>query len=80
MTKQPRSAKTLSLLPTSNMPRLAKLIKIEQKALSSLQNYFQIYIHNRYDRSFGELFSVYRQMFCKQLHQFRLYMIPVIEV
>ena len=40
-------------------------IRIEQKALSSLQNYVQIYIHNRYDRSFRELLSVYRQMSCK---------------
>ena len=32
---------------------------MEQKALSSLQNCVHVYIHNRHDRSFRELFSVY---------------------
>ena len=55
-------------------------IRIEQKALSSLQNCVQIYIQKRQDRSFRELFSVYWQMSCKHLHQLKLYMIHVIEL
>ena len=43
-------------------------IRIEQKAMLSLHNCVHIYIHNRHDRSFQELLSVYRQMSCKHLY------------
>ena len=101
--KQTRSANTLLLLPTSNMPSescqntthwttikttnrsdLGK-IRIERKAPSSLQNCVRFYIQRRHNRSCRELISVYatmqcRSLPCKHLHQFRLYMILVIEV
>ena len=43
-------------------------IRIVQKAMLSLHNCVHIYIHNRHDRSFQELLSVYRQMSCKHLY------------
>ena len=55
-------------------------IRIEQKALSGLQNCVQIYIHKRHDRFFPELFSVYQQMSCRHFQQLKLYMIHVIEL
>ena len=67
------------VLPKHNAQRPSKegrdwtFIWIEQKALPGLQNCLHIYIHKRHDRSFRELFSVYQQMSCKHLHQFRLY-------